>query len=113
MKAIFFSFLLFLCFSCKTKDSQGENNESVGDTKAAIPVINYVVTNRYPHDTTSFTEGLLVHDGKLYESTGSPNELPHTKSLFGTVDLQTGTINPKAELNRQLYFGEGISFLNG
>lgn len=111
MKAIFFPFLLFVCFSCKTKDRQGEDSESCSDTNAATPVINYVVTNVYPHDTASFTEGFLIHDGQLYESTGSPTELPQTKSVFGPVDLKTGTIAAKAELDRQKYFGEGIAFL--
>lgn len=112
MKALYFFILLFTCVSCKTKDRPDESIES-SEAKNATPVINYVVSNVYPHDTTSFTEGLLVNDGKLYESTGSPSELPQTKSLFGPVDLKTGTINSKVELDRQKYFGEGITFLNG
>lgn len=80
---------------------------------AAAPVINYAVTGYIPHDTNSFTEGLLVHNGQLYESTGYPREtnLPQTKSLFGVVDKQTGKINVKAEIDKNKYFGEGISFL--
>ena len=101
-----------MCFSCKTKDRSEDSTEG-SETKNATPAINYVVINVYPHDTTSFTEGLLIHDGKLYESTGSPAELPQTKSLFGPIDLKTGIIKPKAELDRQKYFGEGIAFLNG
>lgn len=78
----------------------------------AVPLINYTLHKIYAHDTTSFTEGLLVHNGVLYESTGSPKELPQTRSLFGTVDLTTGVIAPKVELDRKKYFGEGITFLN-
>ncbi len=66
----------------------------------------------YPHDTTSFTEGLLFYKGELYESTGAAHDLPQTRSLFGTVDLETGIIEPKAELNRNQFFGEGISFID-
>jgi glutaminyl-peptide cyclotransferase len=110
MRTIFI-LLLFAVISCKSKDKSDESNEGGGETKTAIPVINYAVTNVYPHDTTAFTEGLLMHDGKLYESTGSPNQLPQTKSLFGPVDLKTGVINKKVELDRQKYFGEGIVFL--
>lgn len=112
MRAIFFPFILFVCFSCNSKNESEDSTES-SEAKNATPAINYVVINVYPHDTTSFTEGLLVHDGQLYESTGSPSELPQTKSLFGPIDLKTGVINPKAELDRQKYFGEGIAFLNG
>ena len=78
-----------------------------------IPTIDYVYIKSYPHDTTSFTEGLLMHNGDLFESTGSPIELPWTKSLFGIVDLSTGKIDTKVKLDRVKYFGEGITFLNG
>src|SRR5688572_21867163 len=111
MRAIFPLILLFVFISCKTKDKSGESIEIDSEVKTTTPVINYAVLKVYPHDTTSFTEGLLVHDGKLYESTGSPKELSQTKSIFGPVDLTTGVINKKAELDKRLYFGEGIAFL--
>jgi len=81
---------------------------------AAIPTINYSVISYQPHDTASFTEGLLVHDGKLFESTGHPpdDDLPQTRSLFGIVDTKTGKIDVKAELDKTKYFGEGITILN-
>lgn len=113
MRAIVVFISLFVVFSCKINDKPDKSNESTEETKAATPVINYAVTNAYSHDTTAFTEGLLVHDGQLYESTGSPGELPQTKSLFGPVDLKTGLINKKVELDKQKYFGEGIVFLGG
>jgi glutamine cyclotransferase len=77
------------------------------------PLINYSVVGALPHDTSSFTEGLLVHDGQLYESTGTEPDMPEDRhSLFGIVDRVTGKINKKAELDRNKYFGEGISFVN-
>lgn len=112
MKSLYFLILLLFCFSCKTKDKAEESTEISG-ARNATPVINYVVRNSYPHDTTSFTEGLLIHEGNLYESTGSANDLLQTKSLFGLVDLKTGAIASKAILDREKYFGEGIAFLNG
>jgi glutamine cyclotransferase len=77
-----------------------------------IPEIKFSVVSQYPHDITSFTEGLLFHEGKLFESTGATDNLPQTRSLFGIVDLKTGKIDVKAELDRNIYFGEGIVFLN-
>jgi glutamine cyclotransferase len=114
MKLIFrFVLPLFIFFTaCNNDDSTGSTVRP-GKTASTIPVINYVVKNTYPHDTTSFTEGLLVHDGLLYESTGSPDGMLQTRSLFGHIDLSTGKINKKAELDRKIYFGEGISFLRG
>jgi glutamine cyclotransferase len=73
-----------------------------------IPLISYSVVNTFPHDTNAFTEGLLIHENKLFESTGSPQDMPETKSLFGIVDLKTGKIDKKVELDRNIYFGEGI-----
>ena len=91
------------------------NNSDAYDANAiasATPTINYSLINTYPHDTTSFTEGFLIHDGKMYESTGFTEELPQTRSLFGEVDSITGKINVKAELDKKKYFGEGIVFLH-
>ena len=82
-------------------------------TESAAPAtINYGVVQAYPHDTTAFTEGLLFHDGKLYESTGSPTDLTQTKSVIGEVDLNTGKLQVKVELDRNKYFGEGMVILN-
>lgn len=101
------------CFSC----GPDKSNENVvvppaEDNTPKIPEIKFTVENQYPHDINSFTEGFLFHDGKLFESTGSPDNLPQTKSVFGIVDLKSGKIDVKAEIDRK-YFGEGIVFLNG
>lgn len=78
-----------------------------------VPEIKFTVVNKYPHDVTSFTEGFLFHDNKLFESTGATKELPQTRSLFGVVDLKTGKIDVKAELDKNIYFGEGMVILKG
>lgn len=100
--------------SCEPEKPK-ENNvvPPVANNATEIPQISFSVENQYPHDINSFTEGFLFHDGKLYESTGATENLPQTKSLFGEVDLKTGKIDVKAELDRNIYFGEGIAFLNG
>jgi glutamine cyclotransferase len=102
--------LLLLLSACTNNDSNG--NDTTLPTENAS-VINYTVVKTYPHDTTSFTEGLLIHEGQLYESTGSPENMPQTRSLFGIVDTNTGKIIKKVELDRDKYFGEGICFLKG
>jgi glutaminyl-peptide cyclotransferase len=73
------------------------------------PPLTYTVVNKYPHDQKAFTEGLIFHNGQLLESTGSPDNMPETRSLFGVVDLKSGKIDVKAELDRKTYFGEGIA----
>jgi glutaminyl-peptide cyclotransferase len=102
--------LLMSCSGNDHKNANGGSDEPVDNTPA---LINYTVIQSLPHDTSSFTEGLLFHDGKLYESTGTEPTMPaDRRSLFGTVDPKTGRIEKKAELDRNKYFGEGIAFLN-
>ena len=105
------SFLVFFLIACKSNVST-ETDGHLTKENTSTPIINYALVNDYPHDTTSFTEGLLIYKGQLYESTGSPENMLQTKSLFGTVDTITGKINKKVELDRNIYFGEGITFLN-
>lgn len=68
--------------------------------------IDYKVHSILPHDTASFTEGLLVHDGKLYESTGE-----YGKSWLGRINIKTGRPEKKVQLDEE-FFGEGITILN-
>lgn len=75
--------------------------------------LSFVMTHTFPHDPNSFTEGLLIHKGDFYESTAGTPELPQTRALFGILDLKTGRINPKVIIDKDKYFGEGISFLDG
>src|SRR5688572_31308734 len=84
---------------------------SCRESSKPVPIINYTVRNIFPHDTTLFTEGLVVYNGELFESTGSPEEFPHAESLIGKIDLTTGKMDIKVKLDKAKYFGEGIVFL--
>lgn len=83
---------------------------SCRESSKTVPILDYTVANIFPHDTSLFTEGLVVHNGELFESTGSPEEPRHTESLIGTIDLTTGKMNIKVKLDKTKYFGEGIVF---
>src|SRR5579863_6030183 len=105
-------FLWAACNNPSKPDATTTNPDNTTDNTP--PNIGYTVIKAYPHDTSSFTEGLLFHDGQLYESTGTEPDMPaDRRSLFGTVDLATGKITPKVEIPRDKYFGEGIVFLDG
>ena len=106
----YFSIIIFL-FACNSNPDNSKNTSTA--IKATTPILNYDYIRSYPHDTTSFTEGLLMHNGKLYESTGYTREFPQTRSLFGVVNFTTGKIETKVEIDKKKYFGEGITFLNG
>ncbi|MEO6303794.1 MAG: glutaminyl-peptide cyclotransferase [Bacteroidia bacterium] len=82
--------------------------------KPVIPVLEYSIVATLPHDTTAFTQGFLIHDDKLFESTGSPDNMPFLKSVIGIVDWKTGKLNIKTELDKKAFpFGEGIVILKG
>src|SRR5208282_6534812 len=51
----------------------------------SAPVYTYKVLNVYPHDADDFTEGLVYHNGFLYESSGL-----YGNSSLRRVDLDTG-----------------------
>jgi len=70
-------------------------------TKAPISSIN--VINIFPHDTKAFTQGLLYHNGYLYESTGL-----NGKSTLRKVNIKSGKVLQEFKLD-QNYFAEGIT----
>ncbi len=76
-------------------------------TTAPVPMLTATVVARYPHDTTAFTEGLLWHDGALYESTGQPGA-----SDVRRVRLADGKTLAKATIPAA-QFGEGLALWAG
>jgi glutamine cyclotransferase len=64
------------------------------------------VINTFPHDNTSFTQGLEFNNGVLYESTGQRGESKIRKIDYKTGNVITETAIPDA------FFGEGITVLN-
>lgn len=69
------------------------------------PVLGYKVVNVYPHDTTSYTQGLEYHDGKFLESTGE-----YGFSTLRWVDLKSGKALQRIDIDKQ-YFAEGVSLI--
>jgi glutaminyl-peptide cyclotransferase len=63
------------------------------------------VVATYPHDENAFTQGLVIHDGRLFEGTGQ-----YGRSSLREVDLETGSVERIAPLNRA-FFGEGITIM--
>jgi glutaminyl-peptide cyclotransferase len=71
--------------------------------QTAIPVFNYTIARTYPHDTTSYTEGLVMQDGRLYEGTGR-----YGMSELRLNDIETGKAIRQYDLG-PIYFGEGVT----
>jgi len=67
------------------------------------PLVQVEVVRSYPHDRSAFTEGLIWHDGALYESVGREGE-----SEVRRVDLATGRVQQRARIDPS-QFGEGLA----
>ena len=66
----------------------------------------YLVQNTFPHNINDYTQGLLVKDGFLYESTGQRGS-----SFFKKKELLTGKTLKEIQLSSEL-FGEGLAWIN-
>jgi len=70
---------------------------------AQIPVYGYHIVHVFPHDRNAFTQGLVYHDGFLYEGTGL-----NARSTIRKVRLDTGEVLQQYAIAPQ-YFGEGVT----
>lgn len=80
--------LLFMLFSCDDNAKR-----------------DYVVTRSFPHDTGAYTQGLLYHNGALYESTGE-----YGRSSLRRVEISTGRPTDSVALSASR-FGEGLALV--
>jgi glutamine cyclotransferase len=89
----------------------GENSEATARIELISNVqpklLKYKIVNTFPHDITSFTEGLEFYKDTLYESTGQ-----NGASYLRKYDYKTGKVYKQVDLEAK-YFGEGITFVNG
>jgi glutamine cyclotransferase len=77
--------------------------QSKAPATAARPAhYGYKVVRSYPHDPLAYTQGLVYHDGVLYEGTGL-----NGRSTIRKVRLETGEVLQVRAID-QKYFGEGI-----
>ena len=110
---IFISILFFI--ACHNNDNN--NPEQANDTSnnaiannsgiAAPQDININIIAAYPHDTGSYTQGLEIYNGKLYEGTGD-----FERSALQIDDLKTGKIEKKHVMGSTDIFGEGITIFH-
>jgi glutaminyl-peptide cyclotransferase len=65
--------------------------------------LSYRVLKSFPHDANAFTQGLLWHDGGLYESTGL-----HGRSSLRRVEFPSGRVLKKVDVAPE-FFAEGLA----
>ncbi|MCK0109226.1 glutaminyl-peptide cyclotransferase [Flavobacteriaceae bacterium S0825] len=88
-----------------------DKNETVSTniiilSSEAPKIYTFNIINEYPHDITSYTQGLEFYNGELYESTGQLG-----KSKLRKVNYKTGEVLENIDLAKE-YFGEGLTILN-
>ena len=71
---------------------------------SAPTALRVEVLATYPHDPQAFTQGLVLHEGALYESTGLLK-----RSSLRQVELASGAVLRKVDVPGHL-FGEGLAW---
>ncbi|MGH9855142.1 MAG: glutaminyl-peptide cyclotransferase, partial [Blastocatellia bacterium] len=105
------SIALLLTFAaCNTNNPGATQAESQSQTQMTAPArvqtYSYEVINTYPHDPGAFTQGLVFHQGLLYESTGL-----NGSSSLRRVELETGRVLKRVDVP-SVFFAEGLALFN-
>src|SRR5688572_33160341 len=82
--------------------NRGDSTTPLANSAAA----SSEVVKTYPHSRDAYTQGLILHEGQLTESTGREG-----KSRVRRADIETGDIVQKVS-SRFEYSGEGSTLLN-
>ncbi|HEY2727723.1 MAG TPA: glutaminyl-peptide cyclotransferase, partial [Parafilimonas sp.] len=102
--ALFFLILIFIS-ACNNNST---NNITDDNANPPPPAINFSIVKVYPHDTSSYTQGLQWYNNNLYEGTGN---YAHSKLL--KTDLASGKILQQIKTSADsTVFGEGITVFN-
>ena len=80
----------------------GQSSHPVGPH---TPEYTFKIVRVFPHDPSAFTQGLVYHDGFLYEGTGLKGQ-----SSLRKVRLETGEVVQHVDLPGE-FFGEGIAIV--
>ena len=84
MKQLLVSAIFIFVIACNN-DTPADNTPTSNSSIAAPAAINYRVVASYPHNTSSYTQGLILVNDTLYEGTGLEGF-----SKLMKVDLKTG-----------------------
>ena len=107
MKNIFaFGLILLVCACNNNNNTQDQDNE-IKPAYIGLPApvsIQYTIIAQHPHDTSAYTQGLQVFNGKLYEGTGD-----FETSSLRISDWKTGVVEKKHIMGSKKVFGEGIN----
>lgn len=86
--------------------SCGDNKSTEETASRDSTLLQYTVLSVLPHNAQAYTQGLVIHNNKIIESTGQ-----NGTSWIAEVNPGSGAHDKKVELDKK-YFGEGITVLN-
>ncbi|MGH9161885.1 MAG: glutaminyl-peptide cyclotransferase, partial [Vicinamibacteraceae bacterium] len=84
----------------RPRDSASTSASSLSAARLRVDVVG-----SYPHDRSAFTQGLLLDDGVLYESTGLSG-----RSSLRAVEVETGRVLRRLEIPAP-EFAEGLALV--
>ncbi|HUR64753.1 MAG TPA: glutaminyl-peptide cyclotransferase [Chitinophagaceae bacterium] len=102
MQKLLTALTLLVFFSCNPKGPGEEPDPKVKGPK----IMTDSIISVYPHDTSSYTQGLIFYKGEMYEGTGN-----YGFSKLRKIDLRTGKALQEISLDKK-YFGEGVTIIN-
>jgi len=85
----------------------GRSSTASAVAQSEVPTYGVEIVGNRPHDPEAFTQGLVFHEGVLYESTGL-----HGRSSVRKVDVETGRVLARRSVPRQ-HFAEGLTIFQG
>ena len=97
---LYFAIVTVVLSSCGDKSDSDDNAPT--DTLA----LNYSIISTLPHNSEAYTQGLVIYNNKVLESTGQKGH-----SWIAEVNPGSGQHEKKITLDPR-YFGEGITVLN-
>lgn len=103
--------LAFVFAACNGDKPHGPLPDTSGSAaRPAAPVApeyTYRIVHQYPHDTSAFTQGLLVHNNRFIESTGR-----NGFSSLREVEIESGKVIRRFDVPAE-YFAEGLALHDG
>jgi glutaminyl-peptide cyclotransferase len=89
-----------------TPNAQIDTAPTTPTRPAGVERLRVEVIGRRPHDRSSFTQGLVLANGRLYEGSGLRGQ-----SQLREVDPRTGAVSRSITIDGH-YFGEGIAVVD-
>lgn len=110
MKYLIYVFVLAGLVSCNNGEDKNDRDDSIVPPPSGIAApanITYNIIAQHAHDTSAYTQGLEMHNGKMYEATGD-----YEHSSLRITDYKTGKIEKLHPMGSSKIFGEGITIFN-